>query len=422
MERASIDAYYFKYFDKDLESKFKKLMYGGEKGKGVIAIEKDGTRKWFERKSFPVEYRTHVAVWMLMSEFYQDFFDLALTNREHLFNSQRLSLQKHLLMKLSLWPEDHFWISFLDLHEIKKLSDKPVSEEKLAEHKADLYLRFNIQFNGMDGLLSEQLSAWEDFQLILNNRFKDFTDSHSKLLKIALELKMDDVADLLDKRWKMISGIYLIILMLSRVSIERKFGEVIGSTHQCLLKNAITLVELLHNIEHESFHPFKKDLRMLYLQTHGDRYLYEQGGFKVLNEESRKQILISGREFLENTKPGITDSMQYSFWYRYYSYLHHQREMQHDMINRHYISTKNGLIDLMDELNELENATKGGHLTLYLKIKYHQRSVSFLLHSLEASLISQEIGQLNEANVMNKDSTFENDWIWWKEVRPNNNF
>lgn len=84
------------------------------------------------------------------------------------------------------------------------------------------------------------------------------------------------------------------------------------------------------------------------------------------------------------------------------------------------MAAKRRLEKLLEELKELEDLAKGGFVMLTIKIKYHQRGVSFLLYSLEAILLSQEIGQLDEANVLNKDSTFKNDQNWWTKVRPNN--
>lgn len=282
----SANTYYFEFIDKQSQSILKDLITGGNKGTGLVQIGTDAVKKWFERKSVSDNYRKYIEVLMLLTDFYKEFFDLSLSNREHFFNSQRLAKQKYLLMKISLWAEDDFWSSFLDLYAIKREKEE-IGEIFESEEKKNL--RISLQ----EKLSKERIEEWSGYEKLFKERFETFYETYEQFIKKCGEFQLPEQSEKFRTRFQLITGIYLVVLMMTNLSNDRRDNKIDENkkSHKILLENALTLVDILNKVESKAKEPFGNDLRMLHLHSHGDRYLYENAEFKHIEKlDDREKV------------------------------------------------------------------------------------------------------------------------------------
>lgn len=103
-------------------------------------------------------------------------------------------------------------------------------------------------------------------------------------------------------------------------------------------------------------------------------------------------------------------TLLYRVCFSYFAYHHHLREMQHEMLQKHYKRAVLLLKQLMKELDEIEDLCRGGFVEILVKVKYAKRSNSYYLNTLEAELLSKEIGQkTDEEETSHKNNTFTDD-------------
>jgi len=459
------DRYYHQFFVE--QDRFYDLLCGKYDIEGIKpGLDPEAVKKRKQRNSMPSEEHKYYSVWLLMGDFFQDFFDLGLSHREHHFNNRRLADQKCLLMELTLWSDDPFWTSFLKLYRWKEQKDSKESttesvyfQETFVKLSSAEFHQFKEQevkpYNCSEGDdVQEQKEdkkkrskVWELYTEALKTAFPEFVDAYTelkdkallietKLKDKALLIEQDEFSKKLELRFQVIAGSLLISTMLTWVSQERKGRGECTEEHRILLSNSRWLADFLINRSNygyrELIKPFLDDLYMVRLLAHGNSYLYGHSEFKTLPKEEQEEALKSWELFKSATQSSHegNHTILYQLWWEYYEFFSHQRTMQKQLQEKKWVEARNSLENLLRRLEALEELAKIGFLTMSLKIKKLKRSTIFFLYSLDAYLKSKEIGeeakklgseigQLIDEKLMNATGTYQKDFEWWKEIEKN---
>lgn len=383
-------------------------------------IPKTVADNFTRQKSIPIGLLNGVLLLLVETDFYLSFFDVGMTPRLELFNSERTSKKLYEYMRLLISKDDEFWGRWLNLHCIRYESDLWDDDEK-----EKLYNKYHTIYKKYDYpsmFFVEELKKMKMINRDMHKRLKQRIEFFNHFFCFCFYLTYNS--------WIKYSGRFNLKERESQkkellVVVEQRMKNSFEALRRYFIEESTGTFYKRSPFSKELFDSFYFDFRIHQLYYEGTLLIgSEVNHFRELDENQRNTLLIRGEEFKNKLQPRYNDNTQYRIWYLYYVCLHQQRVAEHELCNESFHKALELFNEANQILNEIEQIASGGFYRILLKVKYQRRCIFYITNSLEAYLLEKQLEdpynieyKLNEARHKSKDNTFQNLQKWMEEIR-----
>lgn len=359
-------------------------------------------------EAIPEKLLPGVLLLLVETDFFQNLFDIGMSTRRDLLNSERMLFKFYHMMKSSVAGIDYFWGRWVLLFELRydskllsngdKLQLFAKIEERLGEaHFKDELKKLKKIRPEMIKDLTERLELFEEFfVLTFNIAYLLFLKEYFKTLS------EDETKD------------------------RKKYQEKIRSLESATDSHIVNLEKKLPQISQNNLYiSFQNDFRNHKLYYFGYKLQsYEGAALRDLSKEARESHLKEVDKLLNVLKPEITDNISYNVMYDYYKFSSMCKTQEHLLLGKNYRGCLDAIAKTLEFAEALEIKSASLYPKILLKVKYRKRELHFIKDSVETFLIEKQMEDpdnyeymTHEHHVKKKENVFESIQSWMRELR-----
>lgn len=373
----------------------------------------DTVKNFFIRENkhtLPREYLKGVICLLMETNFYDKFFDIGMSHRLDLKNTEREARNSYLYLKTNIAEkEDLFWGRWIELYRLRYDSQSLKYEELDAIYEK---IKKEISSNIKKNPFEKELGIIKKYSESMSDLLSERCIIYNTFYNICFLLNFRSF--LRDKNYNNFRK----IAPLKEIEIEEKILQIIDTTEKYIQD----IKKILENSSTNS--RFNDDFKMICLHHNGNKMIGKYiTAFPKMEKRKREELLLLGEDFINNLKPELNSSKIYRIWYDYYNYLYNLRILENSIALKHFESSLEFCNKCLELLDKLDEKLKGGFLRICIKIRYHRRNIHYIYHTIDAILLenslesSEEIDYIKNELILDKrDDSFRLTQQWINEI------